>query len=133
VAERVGDRPEAIAPELIGDLHRERRTRVDRLLHDGVDVLDVHEDARARAAQLLGRPGRRLRRRVGEHDHRVSDAELGVADPVVRRIHAHALLGAERTLVVLDRLRRVVDGEIRREGVVPVRNRLRRHRASNRS
>jgi hypothetical protein len=32
VAERVGDRAEAIAPELIRDLHRDRRSRVDRLL-----------------------------------------------------------------------------------------------------
>src|SRR6266540_2955476 len=44
-----------------------------------------------------------------------------------RRLHSYALLRAERLLVVLDRLGGIVDRQVRREGVVPLRNRLRRH------
>src|SRR5215211_5167615 len=58
VAEGILDGAEAVAPELILHLHQDRGPRVDRLLHDCVDILDVHEDRDARAAELLGRPGR---------------------------------------------------------------------------
>src|SRR5215831_9259370 len=55
VAERIRDCSEAVAPELVGDLLGDRRALVDGRLHYGVDVLDVHEDARGRGAELLGR------------------------------------------------------------------------------
>ena len=130
VAERISDRAEAIAPELVGDLHRHRRARVDRALDDRVDVLDVHEDAGARAAELLRGSRRALRKLVGEHHERVSDLELGVADLAVRCVHAHALLRAERLLVVRDRGGRIVEGQIRGSGVIPVGNRLHCHGSS---
>jgi hypothetical protein len=50
VAERVGERAEAVAPELVGNLHRHGRTRVDCPLRDRIDVLDVEEDACGGAA-----------------------------------------------------------------------------------
>src|SRR5262249_22677299 len=55
------------------------------------------------------------------------DLDLGMTDLAVRRVHAHALLGAERLLVVLDRGARVVDGEVRSDGVVALGNRLDSH------
>lgn len=53
LAERIGDRPEAIAPELIGDLGCYRCARVDRLLDGRIDILDVENDLCACAAQFL--------------------------------------------------------------------------------
>jgi hypothetical protein len=64
VAERIGDRPEAIAPELVGNLHGHGCARVHGSLHDGVDALSEQEDARARAAELLRRAGGGLRERI---------------------------------------------------------------------
>ncbi len=64
---------------------------------------------------------------VREHDDGVSDLKLRMGDVAARGGHAHALGGAERPLVELDGLRRVVDGKKRGEGVVALGNRLCRH------
>src|SRR5262245_9499667 len=122
MAERVCDRAEPVAPELVLDLHRRGRARVDGFLHHCVDVLDVHEDADARAAQLRRRLGARLWERIRQHHVRVADDELRVPDPPVGAVHADGLFGAEGFLVVLDRLRRVVDGQIGRHRVVALGN-----------
>src|SRR5439155_130009 len=94
-------------------------------LHHGVDVLDIEEDAGAGAAELARRLRGRLRERVGEHHDRVADLDLGMPDLPVRSLHPHALLRSERGLVELDRLGRILEHEVRHDGVVPLWNRLR--------
>src|SRR5215216_401814 len=44
VAERILDGAEAVAPELFRDLHQNLGAGIDCLLHDAVDILDVHEE-----------------------------------------------------------------------------------------
>src|SRR5215211_3192435 len=79
------------------------------------------------------RPHVRLRKRIRQHQLRIADLQLGVPDPAVGPGHAQHLLGAERLLVEVDRARGVVDGEIRREAVVALRNRIDGHGSSLRS
>src|SRR6266540_3485289 len=124
VPERIRDLAEAVAPELVLDRHRHGRARVDRLLNDLVDVLDVQEDADGCATELLRRRQGRLRHWIGEHEHGVADLQLGVSDGVLRTRHAPTLLCTERPLVELDRLRRVFNGEGRGEGVIVLGNRF---------
>ena len=97
---------------------------LDRLFHDGVDVLDVHDDGGGRGAGVARRRRRRVREGIGEHHDRVADLELGVADLAIRAVHARALFRAERLRVVLDRLGRIVHGEVRDERVVALGHRL---------
>src|SRR5215211_257675 len=125
--EWVLDAAEAIAPEHVFYRHRHRRAGIDGFLHGGVDVLRVDKEARADSSELLRRLGRRLRKRIGEHDQRVPDLDLGVGDFAVRAEHPAALLRAEGSLVELDRFRRVRDGEVRRDGAVTLWNRLYGH------
>ncbi len=124
VPERIRDLAEAVAPELVLDRHRDRRARIDRLLNDLVDILDVQEDAHGCATELLRRRQGRLRHWIGEHEHGVADLQLGVSDGVPRTRHAPTLLCTERPLVELDRLRRVFNGEGRGEGVIVLGNRF---------
>src|SRR5439155_18083097 len=82
------------------------------------------EEAEGRALQLLRRLRARLREPIGEHDSRIADRKLGVPDLPARGFGARELLRPKRPLVELDRLRRVVNGEVRAEGVVALGNRL---------
>jgi hypothetical protein len=60
-----------------------------------------------------------------QDDDGVADAQLRVPDRLpVRRGHSRDLLRAEGFLVELDRLRAVADGEVRRDGVHAVGDRL---------
>src|SRR5438445_10767067 len=61
---------------------------------------------------------------VGEHDERVADLDLGVADPASGRGDAKLLGGSKRLLVELDGLRRVVGDQVGRRRVVAIGNRL---------
>jgi hypothetical protein len=63
VAVGVGQGAEAVAPEHVLGRRVGGRAGVDRLFEDGIDVLDVREDADARGADLLRRLLDRLRGR----------------------------------------------------------------------
>src|ERR671911_533680 len=125
VAEGILDEAEAVAPEHVVRLHQRRRAGVDCLLVGGVGVLDVGHDVDACSAELLRRLRACLGERVGKHQDRVTDLELSVHDRAAWAGHAAALLGAESALVEVDRGRRVFDGQIRHEGAVTLRDRLR--------
>src|SRR5262249_24862067 len=61
---------------------------------------------------------------VGQHDDRVADLDLGVADLAVGPGHAHPLGRAEDAPVVVERPRRAVDDQVGRNAVKAVRNRF---------
>ena len=127
VPERILEGSKPIAVELIGDRPLDLRASGDRLLRDGVDVLDVHVRAHRRAPELLRRVRIVIRELVGEHDDRVADPDLGVPDLPIRRPVAEELGGAERLPVELEGALAPVDDQIGRDGVVPVGNLLDRH------
>jgi hypothetical protein len=74
-----------------------------------------------------------LRKFVGQHDDGIADGEFRVANLAVRHRQAAALLSAEGALVKLDRLRRVLHGQIGCDGMETVRNGFRFccHRSGN--
>ena len=62
---------------------------------------------------------------------RIADADFGVHDLPVRPDRARDFLGAERLLVPVDRLRGVVERELRRHRVMTLGNRVLRFRHLN--
>jgi beta-aspartyl-peptidase (threonine type) len=117
VAERVDDRADAIAPELVLDgldhlgagLHR----AIDRCVCIGhVD----HEAAGGAAARFRTQriPGRHF---VRQHEARVADLDLRVADLVAHR-QAKGLFRTECVAIELQGLGGVVDDDRRRDAVV---------------
>src|SRR5262245_34843407 len=92
VAERVDERPGAVAVELVLQRPRLHRARGQRLREARVDVLDVEQEADRRAAQRPRAVVTHLGMLVGEHDHRVPDADFSVADLAAGGGEAHQLL-----------------------------------------
>jgi hypothetical protein len=75
-------------------------------------------------ADGLGRLAAHLGERVGEHDHRLADLQLRVADLAARCSHPEALGRVEDGLVEVDRAGRVVDREVGNHLRVAVRDRF---------
>src|SRR5579862_3488557 len=73
MAERIDDRPHAIAIELIGDRTLNRGAGSHRLRERLVDILDVQQQADARAAERLRAAIRVVL--VGEHYVRIADPD----------------------------------------------------------
>jgi len=121
VAEGVGERAAAVAVELVLHGTHDLRARGHRLGDALVDVGDVDREADRGAAARLRADRVHLGVLVGEHDRRVADADLRVADAAVGPGEAHELLGAERLLVEVD------DVQVRRDGVVSVGDGLHGH------
>src|SRR5262245_28353733 len=124
VAERVLQRTGPVAVEHVGHRPRGGRPRGDGLGEDLVDVRHVQHEADGRAPVVLWASRVHLRRLVREHDVRVADLDLRVPDAPPGRGHPHDLDGPERAAVEIERARAIVDDEIRRGGVVSVRDRL---------
>src|SRR6266481_1975581 len=122
MAEGIGQRSAAVAVELVLQRAQLLAARRQRAFPDLVHVLAVDHQMHRRRS--LGGTGSVLRRLVGEHEDRVSDAHLGMADPSTRRRHPEQLLGAERPLVEVERFRRAVDDQVGRKGVISIGNRL---------
>src|SRR5262249_55728417 len=112
-------RAAAVAPELILHLsHRtwgDRRARARRLAEQRVGVLRVNPQADRRSADLL----RSLpaAHRVVQEDDRIADAEFGVHDLAVGADGAALFFGAESLPVPVDRVRRIVEDQMRRDGM----------------
>ena len=65
-----------------------------------------------------------VRELVGEHYDRVTDGQLGVANPAIGTGHVHPLFRPQNGPVEIDRLSSTVHVEVRRHSLVSVRNRL---------
>ena len=114
----------AIAVELVLQWLPLGCARVERLPEDAVDVLDVYVQRDGCAAHRLGTDGAHLGMFVSEHDDRVADLELSMADSSVRPAHSHALLRSEHRAVELDRVACAVADQVWGHARVTLRNRL---------
>src|SRR5262249_15485563 len=114
----------AIAPEHVHRWRDGLGAGLHRAIEGLIDVFTVDHEARGRPVERLWRRAAPLRVLVAEHDDGVADANLGVHHLAVGRVHAHGLLGAEGLLVERNGLGRVADGQIRRDDVVALGNRL---------
>lgn len=65
---------------------------------------------------------------IGEHHAGVTDFQFGVSDPAVRTDQSHHLGRFEHLNVVVNRLRRTFDDQVRCDTVVSVRDRFGGHR-----
>ncbi len=123
VARRIGDRAAAVAPELIRERHLHLRAGADGAVEERIAVLDIEPQRRRRSAERLR--AFLAHHDVVQHDARVADPDLGMHDLAVRTDTAAQFFGAERLRVPVNRLRRVVQRELRRDRVIPIGYRLR--------
>src|SRR5262245_53326398 len=114
----------AVTVELLR--HRSQQFRAGRycLFRNLVHVLHVQMDRHRSAANRAGAAKVHFRKFVGQHDPGIADLDLGMANGPLRPRHAHDLLRSEGLLVKCDRFRRSLHAEVRRDCVVPFRNRL---------
>src|SRR5690606_16969433 len=127
VAEGIPYRARAIAIELVLQGSLDRGADGDRLLEDGVAVLDVEAETDGRAADRPRRARAHLGELIGEHEARVADLELGVTDLSLER-KTEELLRAEGLLVEIDRRLRTGDDEVRGQRVITLGDWTDRHR-----
>src|SRR5262249_25668050 len=93
-----------------------------RLAHERVDVLHVDHDAHRHAADVARIAMTELGMLVGDHEQRVADLELRMADAAVRRGEPHHLGGAEILLVEIDCPGRAANDEVRNRGPIAIWN-----------
>src|ERR1700722_12852816 len=104
--------PGTIPIELIFDLAQPFRSSLDRALECSICVLDVDVDRHGRPSDRFGTLDVHPRVLVGKHNHGLANLKLGVTDLAVGSIQAHALAGAQHSLVELDRLVRTIDDQV---------------------
>src|SRR6267378_6457695 len=97
----------------------------DSLREYCVHVLDVEKDAHRRPAKRLRTARVYLGGFVRKHDDRIAYLDFGVADLATRLRHAQQFLCTKRLLIELDCLRRTLDDQVRRRGVIAIRDRFR--------
>src|SRR3954453_24013547 len=114
----------AVAVELVGQRLQRLRTRSNRLVEDFVCVLHVQQHAHWSVSRRFWTPVAHLGMFIRHHDRRITDLDLGMADPAVRGRHSHHLCCSEGLLVEIDRLRGAVNDQVRSYCVVSLRNRL---------
>ena len=124
VPERVLDGAGPVAIELVLHGLKDLRSFRHGGLHGRVDVGDVQHDADRRAAELPRSACAHLRVLIGQHDDRITDADLRMPDFSARPGYPHALGRGEDPLVEVERARRAVDDHVRRGVVISVRHRL---------
>ena len=129
VSERIDHLSEAIAPEHVGEGRSHGAAgfhgAIERRIHIGhIEEHDTGREPRGlRRLVDTGLAGHGLHL-VCQHEDRVSNFDLGVRNLAVRTRHPHALSGAERLLVELNRLRGIVKDQVRGNRVISVRNGL---------
>ena len=120
ISVRVGDVSAPIAPELVP--HRSHRAglRLCACRHGAVEervgIGDVEPERRRRATEGLWSFA--VHHRVVDHDARIADAKFRMHDLAVRADSARAFFRAKRLLVPVDRLRGVVQSELRGDRVI---------------
>src|SRR5680860_797022 len=124
MAEGVLELARAVAVELVLDRSQGLGPRLDGLLENCIGVFHIDIHGHRTAAQRLGALNAHLRKLVREHDHRVAEGKLRVADLVVGGVHSHRLGGTEHLGVEDDGVAGPVDAEIRSDLRVLVGNRL---------
>src|SRR6266478_2987488 len=122
MSEGIPDKAGAVSIELVFDRFLDLRSLRDRFCYNFVDIRQVHIQTDRRSTDSLSAPMSHLQVFVRQHDARVADLQLSVADLAVGTIHAHNYGRSENVLVVVDRLRRALDDEVRRNGVISLGN-----------
>ena len=117
MAERIDHLAVAVAPECVFQRHLDGGAGIDRPLPHGVGVFHVQVDRHRRALQRTWAAAAVLGKGVGQHEHRVADAQLGVHDLAAGAVHAPDYLGAEGAPVERQRLGRVVAHQVRGNAV----------------
>src|SRR5438552_6356369 len=122
MAERIFECARSIAIKLILHFLQHSASGLDESSRDRIDVVDIQHHAHRSPAARLRTEIPSFGMLIGEHDHGITDHDLGMAEPTVSHWHAEFLSRAENLLVELDRIRRTLDDEIRSHRVVAVRN-----------
>ena len=124
VAKGILDPAGAIAVELIRHWSDELGSRRHGALDRRVDVFDIEVDRYRRTADRPWAKGLDLGVLVGQHDPRIADLDLGMADPAARGVHPHHLFGTQRSLIEGDRFVGAAENQIGRHAVIAVRDRF---------
>src|SRR5712691_5210694 len=122
VSEGIRHRAEAIAIELVRHGFLNRRAGSNCLTKDRIDVFHIDHDADWRAAERLRTFVAHLGVFIRKHDRRIANLDLSVANLAVRRRKAKQFLCAKRFLIKFDRVAGAPDNQVRRGGVITVRN-----------
>src|SRR6185503_8673747 len=92
------------------------------LIDHSIHVAYIQQETDGRAAEALGTPVLHLRNLIGQHDAGIADLNFGVTDLAVGLTHAKDFLGSESLFVKFDGRRGAVDDQIRRHGVIAIRD-----------
>src|SRR5580692_44704 len=121
---RIFELPRTIPIDLIFDHSQRLGSALNRPLERAIGVLDVDMNRHGSASDRLRAFDTHRRVLVGEHDHSLTNLQLGVTQLAVRSVQAHALASSKHALVELDRLAGAVDDQIGHHLRVVVRYRL---------
>jgi hypothetical protein len=114
MAKRILDSAQTIAIKLVSYGSLNLRAGRDRLAKYRICVLDIQMNTYGRSAQALRTARAYFRKFIRQHDHRITNLELGMTDSAVWLRYAHPFGGQESLFVELDCLRRSPYAEIRR-------------------
>src|SRR6266568_3917348 len=101
--ERVFDTAHPVSVELIRHRSSHLRPRTDSLVEYRVYLIAVEKDTHRRPAKRLRTACFHLRQFVREHDGRIANSNLGVADLPISFRHAQQFRCAKCLLIELDR------------------------------
>src|SRR5262245_5953302 len=125
VAGRIDERAATIAPELVRHRAHRARWHLTTGLHGAIEqrvgIVNVDPKRDRRTTQSFG--SFRAHHRVVGHEARIANPQLCVQDLSVRSDSAAEFLGAESLLVPLDRLRGIVENQLRRDRMKSFRDR----------
>src|SRR5262245_59150063 len=102
MAERILNVARPITVELVHHWPYSLRASRYSLVETSIHIFNVQHDAHRRSAQSPRASIPHLRILVGQHDGRISDLDLSVANLPIRATHAHEFLGTKGFLVKLD-------------------------------
>ena len=122
MAEGVPEKAGTVSIELVFDRFLDSRSLRYRFFENFVAIWNVHIQTYRRRTDGLSARMAHLQVFVRQHDARVADLQLGMADLAVGTVHAYDYGRPENVLVVFDRFRGTLDDEVRRNGVVSLGN-----------
>src|SRR5260221_5895084 len=122
MSEGVPQKTRTVSIELVFDRSLDFRSLRDRFFENFVAIWNIHIQTHRRRTDGLCARMAHLQVFVRQHDARVADLQLGMADLAVGTIRAYAYGRAENVLVEFDRFRGTLDDEVRRNVVVSLGN-----------